>query len=182
MQDHEVGEVLNALDSLWQNKPLDRGARAVWGAELSRHDRGLVMGAVMDLLKTEDWRPSLAKILGAVRKRRGLIALQESKRLALTPAPGPFVAPERVDELVAPVLEGMRPANVEQQPKSDDAARAALDRSMTAALLLAHVEASARAGEFWALGALAHVRAEREAANERPSLADIPHDQEVDIP
>lgn len=124
MTDAEVDEVLNALDELWPSRsPLSDGARAMWGAELVRHDRVDVLRALQSLLQTSKWRPQPSEILERMRERRKRAALAESKeadRLALAAPRPPALTTEEFAQripagdraMLRRVLDATKPTNL----------------------------------------------------------------------
>ena len=63
MRNEHVIQVLAFLNESWANKPLGAATMAVWGSELGKHDYRAVLTVLQDLVRTQEWRPSLAQIL-----------------------------------------------------------------------------------------------------------------------
>lgn len=63
MRNEEVGQVIQFLNSMWANKPLDQIAAGVWGSELREFQFDDVMANLRQLAREQNWRPALAQIL-----------------------------------------------------------------------------------------------------------------------
>lgn len=115
MRDFEVDQVLDAIDGSFAGRPVfgtrsdPTPTRALWGAELSRLPFEPAMRVVASLLRTERWRPPLADIIARVAsmEARRIRAIEAPQQAALPAAA--YVSPERVDELVAPLLRLVKP-------------------------------------------------------------------------
>lgn len=125
MTDAEVDQVLDTIDGSFAGRPVfgtrqePTPTRALWGAELSRMPFEAVMRVIASMLRTERWRPPLADIIARVAskqaKRHRAIASQQ----AALPA-APYVSPERVDEIAAPLLRLVKPPRPERADTSEE--------------------------------------------------------------
>lgn len=63
MDKRQIDHVIMFLNASWASKPLDSATAAIWGAELRGESFDAVMGVLRTLVRTSEWRPSLAQIL-----------------------------------------------------------------------------------------------------------------------
>lgn len=159
MNDQEVDHVLDAIESGFAGRSVfgtranPTPARALWGAELSRRPLEPVMRVLASLLRTERWRPSLADILARVASNeRRARALSQGQQAALPAAPP--VAPERMDELVAPLLRLVKPPAPERDHTDEESlklAKVAREKVLGALALQVLRERADRPAEAWIL-------------------------------
>ena len=108
MTGQEIQQAIMFLNESWPQKPLGEATAGLWGAELAGHDARAVFAALMSLARTEEWRPSLAKILKTINRSRneGKIGAGEVlDRRALPPGTGDIVSAERIAELYQALAE-----------------------------------------------------------------------------
>lgn len=66
MNNEQTANTIQFLQDTWSQKPMTPRTAAIWGAELARFEAEDVERALLQLARTQEWRPSLATIIKAI--------------------------------------------------------------------------------------------------------------------
>lgn len=105
MTPDEADGVWRMMLDIWPQREVTEGQVAVWVIELSRMDRDLVLRALEDLKRTEEWFPSIAKVLETVQVKAHHRRLEQNtatqRRMLSAPTIGREEALAKIRELRA---------------------------------------------------------------------------------
>lgn len=113
MTDDEAAQVWDLMLDIWPHREPTDGMAAIWIAELVRHDRESVLHTLEQLKRTEEWFPSVAKVLEGIRLYQHNRQLEQrsaqQRRELASPAIGRDEALAKLEELKARRPLGSRP-------------------------------------------------------------------------